>query len=276
MSLSSNKAQAAVIQMVSGLEVPTNLQQARQQLLACKDAGVDLAVLPENFAVFSAAQYQVEGQREATAEGPIRQWLAGQAKQLGMWLVGGTIPCADGVKKSQRVRTSCFVYDDKGKQAARYDKIHLFDANVNDNTGAYRESDSFEAGDQTVVVDTPVGRLGLTTCYDLRFPELHRALRDKGAELISNGAAFTQRTGEAHWQPLLRARAIENQCYMLAAAQGGVHGKRQTYGHSMIVNPWGEVLQELDTGPGKVCAEVDLDYLRELRQAMPIDQHRRI
>ena len=276
MSLNSNKAQAAVIQMVSGLDMAANLQQAQQQLHACKDSGAVLAVLPENFAVFSATQYQTAGQQEASAEGPIRQWLSVQAKSLGMWLVGGTIPCADGVQNPQRVRTSCFVYDEQGKQAARYDKIHLFDANVNDNTGAYRESDSFEAGDQVVVVDTPIGRLGLTTCYDLRFPELHRALRDQGAELISNGAAFTQRTGEAHWQPLLRARAIETQCYMLAAAQGGVHGKRQTYGHSMIVNPWGEVLGQLDTGAGHVGAEIDLDYVNELRQAMPIDQHRRI
>jgi nitrilase len=276
MSLNSNKPQVAVIQMVSGLDVDANLQQALQQLQACKEAGIELAVLPENFAVFSAAQYQAAGQLEASVAGPIRQWLSHQAKALGMWLVGGTIPCADGVQNPQRVRTSCFVYDAEGKQAARYDKIHLFDANVNDDMGAYRESDSFEAGDDIVVVDTPVGRLGLTTCYDLRFPELHRALRDKGAELISNGAAFTQRTGEAHWQPLLRARAIETQCYMLAAAQGGVHGKRQTYGHSMIVNPWGEVLQEMEVGPGYVSAEIDLAYVSELRQAMPIDQHRRI
>lgn len=276
MSLSSNKHRAAVVQMVSGLDVEVNLQQAREQLLACKDAGAELVVLPENFAVFSAAQYQAAGKAETTYQGPIRQWLGQEAKSLGLWIVGGTIPCRDGVHNPERVRTSCFVYDNQGKQAARYDKIHLFDANVNDNTGAYRESDSFEAGDQVVVVDTPVGRLGLTTCYDLRFPELHRALRDKGAELISNGAAFTQRTGEAHWQPLLRARAIETQCYMLAAAQGGTHGQRQTYGHSMIVNPWGEVLGQLDTGAGYVTSEIDLDYVSELRQAMPIDQHRRI
>lgn len=276
MSSNSNKPRAAVVQMVSGLDVDANLQQALQQLQACKDVGVKLAVLPENFAIFSSAQYQAAGQLEASAAGPIRQWLSKQAKALGMWLVGGTIPCADGVQNPQRVRTTCFVYDAKGQQAARYDKIHLFDAKVGDSTGAYRESDSFEAGDDIVVVDTPVGRLGLTTCYDLRFPELHRALRDKGAELISNGAAFTQRTGEAHWQSLLRARAIETQCYMLAAAQGGVHGKRQTYGHSMIVNPWGEVVQQLGTGAGHVSAEIDLDYVEQLRQAMPIDQHRRV
>lgn len=276
MSLNSSKPRAAVVQMVSGLDVAANLEQARQQLLRCRDEGALLAVLPENFAVFAAAQYQAAGQQEANAEGPIRQWLAKQARHLGMWIVAGTIPCSDGVNNPQRVRTSCFVYDADGQQAARYDKIHLFDANVKDNTGAYRESDSFEAGDQVVVVDTPVGCLGLTTCYDLRFPELHRALRDKGAQLISNAAAFTQRTGEAHWRPLLRARAIETQCYMLAAAQGGMHGKRQTYGHSMIVNPWGEVEQELSTGPGYALTDIDLDYVSELRQAMPVDQHRRI
>ncbi len=276
MSSSSNNPRAAVIQMVSGLHLEANLQQARQALQACREAGVTLAVLPENFAVFSAAQYQAAGQAEASDAGPIRQWLSAQAKELGLWLVGGTIPCSDGVQNPQRVRTSCFVYDCQGKQVARYDKMHLFDANVNDSTGAYRESDSFEAGDQVVVVDTPIGKLGLTTCYDLRFPELHRALRDAGAELIANGAAFTQRTGEAHWQALLRARAIETQCYMLAAAQGGWHGKRQTYGHSQIINPWGEVLQELTTGPGMIHAAIDRAYVSQLRDAMPVEQHRRL
>ncbi len=276
MLLSSSKTRAAVIQMASGQSVAANLDKARQQLIAAKEQGAVLALLPENFAVFGSHQLQVAGDAEVNRQGPLRQWMARQAKELGLWLVGGTIPCADKVVNPQRVRAACFVYDDQGLEVTRYDKIHLFDVAVGDAQGSYRESDNFETGDQSVVVDTPIGKLGLTTCYDLRFAELHLALVAKGAQVISNGAAFTSTTGAAHWQALLRARAIETQCYILAAAQGGQHGKRETYGHSMIIDPWGKVLEEMQLGVGCSSAVIDLDYVEQVRQRMPIAQHRRL
>jgi deaminated glutathione amidase len=272
MSLNSNKA--AVIQLVSGLDLVENLAVARQQMEQTKEQGSTLVLLPENFAVFGSRQLHSAGAAELNNQGPLRSWMAKQAKELGLWLVGGTIPCADKVTNPQRVRAACFVYDEQGNEVARYDKIHLFDVDVKDAHGSYRESDSFEAGGDLVVVDTPIGKLGLTTCYDLRFAEMHLALAQQGAQVISNGAAFTKATGEAHWQVLLRARAIETQCYMLAAAQGGIHGKRETYGHSMIIDPWGRVLQELELGAGCISADIDLAYIEQLRQRMPVAQHR--
>lgn len=276
MSLSRSEARAAVIQMASGEDVATNLVRARQQLLFAKQQGAVLALLPENFAVFDSCQLLAAGRNELKRQGPLRQWLAQQAKELGLWLVGGTIPCADRVINPQRVRSACFVYNDHGLEVARYDKIHLFDVDVKDAQGSYRESDYFEAGDTAVVVDTPIGKLGLTTCYDLRFAELHLALVDKGAQVISNGAAFTSTTGAAHWHALLRARAIETQCYILAAAQGGCHGKRETYGHSMIVDPWGKILQEMQLGDGCCTSKIDVDYVQQVRQRMPVAQHRKL
>ena len=277
MSLNSNSSgTAAVIQMVSGLDLQANLDVAQQQLLKAKERGALLAVLPENFAVFGSRQLQGAGAAELDQQGPIRRWMARQAKDMGLWLVGGTIPCVDKVNNPERVRAACFVYDDKGQQAARYDKIHLFDVDVSDAHGSYRESDNFEAGQDLVLVDTPIGKLGLTTCYDLRFAEMYLALAEQGAQVISNGAAFTKTTGEAHWQVLLRARAIETQCYILAAAQGGTHGKRETYGHSMIIDPWGTVLEELELGAGCISADLDLAHLQQLRQRMPVASHRRL
>ncbi len=282
MSLSSSKpvlqmtSRAAVIQMVSGQDVATNLLMARNQLEHAKQQGALLALLPENFAVFGSRQLQARGEAELSVQGPLRSWMAKQAKDLGLWLVGGTIPCTDNATHSHRVRAACFVYDDTGQEVARYDKIHLFDADVTDAHGSYRESDNFEGGDALVVVETPIGRIGLTTCYDLRFAELHTALVAKGAQVITNGAAFTCATGEAHWHTLLKARAIETQCYILAAAQGGSHGIRETYGHSMIIDPWGNVLQEMQQGEGCVSASIDLDFLQKVRQKMPIGQHRRL
>ncbi|MDO7585478.1 MAG: carbon-nitrogen hydrolase family protein, partial [Oceanospirillaceae bacterium] len=168
------------------------------------------------------------------------------------------------------------VYDSEGDEVARYDKIHMFDVDIEDSHGSYRESDTFEAGDQLVVIDTPVGKVGLTICYDLRFAEMHAKLVDLGAQIIVNGAAFTRTTGQAHWHTLLRARAIETQCYMLAASHGGQHDHRQTFGHSMIIDPWGEILVELDEGPGIAVACIDLDHLKTIRRAFPLQYQRRL
>lgn len=266
--------QVAVIQLVSGSDWQLNLERAGYWIGEAAKAGARLVVLPENFAVFNAAELIERGHAEQTEQGPIRQFIAAQARLHGVWIVAGSIPIlsADG----QRVRTACLVVDEQGVERTRYDKIHLFDVDVSDSQGSYRESDQIEPGDTLVLIDTPVGRLGLTICYDVRFPMLYQALAERGAQLICVPAAFTQATGEAHWQVLLRARAIETQSYLLAANQGGTHNaRRQTYGHSMVVDPWGEVLGCHAREEGMVLANIDLERVERLRAEMPIQQHRR-
>lgn len=268
----------AAIELCSGADVSRNLAAAESRLRAAAAAGARLAVLPENFAVFDAASY-----REVARQLPdILVWLGALAQELDLWVVAGTLPApgrpdgggiADG-----RVRTACHVISASGQCVARYDKIHLFDVEVADSQGAYRESATFEPGDAVVCVDTPFGRLGLTVCYDLRFPELFRALVDQGASLVTVPAAFTAVTGEAHWQPLLRARAIENQVMIVGAGQGGWHSEtRQTWGHSQIIDAWGRVLAEHPPeGPGFVLASWDQDEQVSLQKRMPVQKHRRI
>ncbi len=277
MSLICNNPLAAVIQMESTAATDTNMQVAASLLQQASKNGAVLAVLPENFAVFDGDQLLARGRQEATGQGPIRQWLSQQAKQFNLWIVAGTLPCSDQVVQPNRVKTRCFVYDNYGVEVAYYDKIHLFDAKVNDLHARYRESDQFEAGNQVVVVDSPIGKLGLSTCYDLRFPELYQQMAAQGAQILCNVAAFTKTTGKCHWHVLLRARAIENQCYVLAAAQGGTHALlRQTYGHSMIIDPWGEIQQELEIGQGLLCHPIDLQQLNTIRTQMPIGEHRQL
>jgi nitrilase len=221
------------------------------------------------------------GQQEAGNQSVIRAFLAQQANTLKLWIVGGSLPLAlrpDGSVIADRVRASCLVFNDLGDEVARYDKIHLFDAQVDDAHGQYCESDTFEAGNQVVTVETPAGRLGLAVCYDLRFPELFRALRDKGADWVCLPSAFTWKTGNAHWHALIRARAIENQLYVVAAGQGGHNNsQRRTYGHSLICDPWGSVLAEVnEDGPGLAVAALDKHRLDQLRQQMPVWSHRRL
>ncbi|PFG09509.1 MULTISPECIES: carbon-nitrogen hydrolase family protein [unclassified Marinobacter] len=271
----------AALQMVSGHQLQDNLKAAAALLQQAAEAGVKVAVLPENFAVLASDQMLPCGQQEAGSESIIRTFLAQQAKTLKLWIVGGSLPLAlrpDGSVIADRVRASCLVFNDLGDEVARYDKIHLFDAQVDDAHGQYRESDTFEAGDQVVTVDTPAGRLGLAVCYDLRFPELFRALRDKGADWVCLPSAFTWKTGNAHWHALIRARAIENQLYVVAAGQGGHNSsQRRTYGHSLICDPWGSVLAEVsEDGPGMVTAALDKHWLDQLRQHMPVWSHRRL
>jgi predicted amidohydrolase len=274
-------ALVAALQMVSGHQLQDNLNAAAALLQQAAEAGVKVAVLPENFAVLASDQMLPCGQQEAGSESIIRTFLAQQAKTLKVWIVGGSLPLAlrpDGSVIADRVRASCLVFNDRGDEVARYDKIHLFDAQVDDAHGQYRESDTFEAGDQVVTVDTPAGRLGLAVCYDLRFPELFRALRDKGADWVCLPSAFTWKTGNAHWHALIRARAIENQLYVVAAGQGGHNSsQRRTYGHSLICDPWGSVLAEVnEDGPGMVTAALDKHWLDQLRQQMPVWSHRRL
>lgn len=270
----------AVLQMVSTHDLEANLEEAATLLKRARDAGARIAVLPENFAVLSTRRMLEQGQYELDASGQIRDFLARQCRDLGIWVVGGSLPIAarpDGSTLSDRVRASCLVLDDQGREVARYDKIHLFDAQVEDSQGRYLESDTFEPGDAVVTVDTPLGKLGLAICYDLRFPELFRALRAKGADWITLPSAFTYQTGAAHWHALLQARAIENQVWMVAAGQGGEHdSKRRTYGHSMIVDPWGAVVTEMAEGAGLTTAELSPERLALLRERMPVWSHRRL
>ncbi len=272
-------ARIAAVQMCSGPEVPANLEQAGQLLAQAAAAGASLAVLPENFALMPRA----DGDRLAAAEepgsGPIQEFLAAQARRHGIWIVGGTLPMRTAANRS-RVRAACLVHDPRGQCVARYDKIHLFDVDLGPGaSGAerYRESDSIEAGSEPVALDTPLGRLGLTVCYDLRFPELYRRLLDQGAELYAVPSAFTAHTGEAHWETLVRARAVENLAYVAAAGQSGVHANgRATHGHSMIVDPWGTILAARARGPGVVTAEIERARIERLRASFPSIRHRRL
>lgn len=267
----------SAVQMNSRADLPHNLEAAGRWLRAAAAAGSRLVALPENFAFMGAKETDKLAHAEPAGQGPIQQFLADAARELKLWIVAGTVPLAvDGDPK--RVWAASLVYDASGKCVARYDKIHLFDVEVPGGEH-YRESASIAAGEvRPVVVETPAGRLGLSVCYDLRFPELYRALVEAGAELICVPAAFTHRTGEAHWDALLRARAIENQCYVIAPGQYGTHAsQRRTWGHSRIIDPWGVVLGcRGDDDEGLVSASVDLGKLHELRRNFPVLGHRRL
>lgn len=266
----------AVIQMASQADIQANLVTARNLLQQAADSGARLAVLPENFAAMGRTDLPAVGRAEAEGVGPILPWLKQVARDLRLWIVAGTLPLPPDDQPQAKVRACSLLVDDQGQRVARYDKLHLFDAEVSDARGRYRESDDYAAGERLVVVDTPVGRLGMTVCYDLRFADLYSALRLAGAELISVPSAFTTVTGQAHWEMLVRTRAIETQCYMLAAAQGGKHpGGRLTYGHSSIVDFWGRVLSEQATGEAALTAARETAEQAAIRQRMPLLSHRR-
>ncbi|MHB8473560.1 MAG: carbon-nitrogen hydrolase family protein [Gammaproteobacteria bacterium] len=265
----------AAIQMASGPNVNANLLEAGRLIGRAAGAGAQLVVLPENFAVMGMAETDKVAIREADGRGPIQDFLAQQALRHGLWLVGGTIPLT--ASTADKVRAACLLFDPAGRRVARYDKIHLFDVRVIDSGERYTESQTIEPGEQPVVVDTPLGRLGLAVCYDLRFPELFRRLLDDGMEVLAVPSAFTAITGRAHWETLLRARAIENLCYVVAGAQGGYHlNGRETHGDSMIIDPWGVILDRLPRGSGFVIAEVDKRRLSSTRSNFPAINHRRL
>ena len=265
----------ACIQMASGPNVGANLLEAERLINQAVRQEAGLVVLPENFAIMGQSERDKVDVREVEGEGPIQQFLTEQAARHGIWLVGGTIPLVASVP--DKIRASCLVFNDKGEQVARYDKIHLFDVDLVDTDEQYTESETIEPDDRIVVFDSPFGRIGLSVCYDLRFPELYRQLLDAGMEVLVVPAAFTAITGRAHWEVLVRARAIENLCYVVAADQGGYHlNGRETHGHSMIVDPWGIVLNSLARGPGVVSATIDLGRLESARRNFPSIQHRRL
>ncbi len=265
----------AAIQLASGSNVNANLLEAEKLIETAVAAGARMAVLPENFAFMGQTIAEQLPLAETEGEGPLQDFMSRLANRLGIWLVGGTIPLQ--ASDNAKVRAACLVYDNTGRQVMRYDKIHLFDVHLAESNEDYLESKDIEPGDSVKVVDTPFGRLGVAICYDLRFPELFRTMLDQGVELIAVPSAFTAVTGRAHWEVLLRARAVENLSYVVAAAQGGFHvNGRETHGHSMVIDPWGSILSEHKRGPGAAIAKIDLALLRQTRRNFPAVDHRRL
>ena len=270
-----NRIKMAAIQMASGPNVGANLIEARRLINQAVRAGANLVVLPENFAIMGMKESDKVAIREPDGKGPIQDFLAEQAYKNNVWLVGGTVPLV--ANAPDKVRAACLVYDNRGKRVARYDKTHLFDVHIVDTGERYIESETIEAGENIVVVDTPFAKLGIAVCYDLRFPELFRNMLEHQVEVVVLPSAFTAITGSAHWEILVRARAIENLCYVVAADQGGYHvNGRESYGDSMIVDPWGRVLDRLSSGSGFVMGEIDLHYLHNTRRNFPVLDHRKL
>lgn len=265
----------AAIQMASGPNVHANLIEAGRLIERAVAAGAELVVLPENFAIMGMNDSDKVHVREEPGRGPIQDFLRAQAQRHGIWIVGGTLPMESN--DPNRIRAACLVVNDRGEVVGRYDKIHRFDVEIVESGESYNESATIEAGESAVTVDTPFGCLGIAVCYDLRFPELFRRLLDQGMEILALPSAFTAVTGRAHWQPLVRARAIENLCYVIAPAQGGYHvNGRSTHGHSMIVDPWGVVLAERPHNTGVATAQLDHHVLRQTRKHFPAIHHRRL
>jgi len=267
-------SRVAAVQMASGPNVSANLMEAKRLIaLAARDHGAKLVVLPENFAIVGLSEQDKVNIRETDGKGPIQDFLANQAAKHGVWLVGGTIPLV--AQDPNKVRAGCLLFDAGGQRMARYDKMHLFDVHITETGENYAESQTIEHGTQAVVVDTPFGKLGLAVCYDLRFPELFRMMLEEGMEILAVPSAFTAVTGMAHWELLVRARAVENLCYVIAAAQGGYHASgRETHGDSMIVDPWGMVLDRLPRGSGVVSADIEKARIKSIRRNFPAIQHR--
>lgn len=270
---------AAAVQMVSGSDVKTNLATAGRLIGQAAQAGARLVALPENFALLGRREQDKLAVAEPDGAGPIQDFLADTACRHGIHLIGGTIPLRGA--DPQRVRAACLLHGPDGQRLARYDKIHLFDVDVGEAAAGgerYRESASIEPGQTAVTANTELGCIGLAVCYDLRFPELFRALQARGAQILVLPSAFTETTGAAHWHLLCRARAVENLCYLVAPGQGGLHDNgRRTYGHSLIASPWGEVLAErIEMGEGTACAAIDLAAMERVRERFPALQHRRL
>jgi len=267
--LQPGAVRVAAVQMASGPHVEANLTEAARLIEMAAAQGAKLVALPEYFPILGMNERDKVRVREAPGSGPIQAFLSATARALGIWIVGGSVPLVASVP--DKVRNSTLVYDDHGKCVARYDKIHLFGFEM--GAESYSEPRTIEPGSDVVVVDTPFARIGLSICYDLRFPELYRAMKD--VDLILVPSAFTETTGKAHWETLIRARAIENLAYVLAPAQGGYHANgRETHGDSMLVDPWGVVLDRLPRGSGVVIGTIDREHIAKLRASLPALTHR--
>ena len=266
----------AAIQMVSTDTVAENLNIAQKLIAEAVSKNAKFVTLPENFPLMGKQDNDRLAITEAFGNGPLQSFLSKQSKQHQIWLLGGTIPLKSD--KPDKVLAASLLYSPEGECAAHYDKIHLFDALVNEsNNESYKESNTFEPGNELVVVQTEIGNIGLSVCYDLRFPELYRKMHNDNVQIITAPSAFTATTGEAHWETLLRTRAIENLCYVIASNQGGTHvNERETWGHSMIVDPWGTILASVDKGPGIAIAAVDLDKQGKLRNSFPVLSHMKL
>ena len=263
----------AALQMASGPQLQANLMEAGRLIKEAAAQGAGMVVLPETFVLMGKQEQERLAIAENAGDGPIQQFLQQQAQKYKVWIVAGTIPIRSD--DPDHAYATSFLYNAQGDVVARYDKIHLFDAMVGENRDTYTESAATKPGTQPIVVDTPFGRLGMSVCYDLRFPELYRRLSAEGAQILVVPSAFTEITGKAHWDVLLRARAIENLCYVVAAAQGGYHvNGRTTYGHSMVVDYWGNILNMREKGAGIVTASLDLASLEQQRKTFPVLSHR--
>ncbi|MEO6186068.1 MAG: carbon-nitrogen hydrolase family protein [Steroidobacteraceae bacterium] len=263
----------AAVQMTSGVDVAPNLAVARGLLAQAAAQGAKLAVLPENFAIMARRERDRQAVAEQDGDGPIQAMLASSAKEFAMVVVGGTIPLR--VPGDTRVAPASLVYGPDGERIGRYDKIHLFDVNVPDAAESHRESAGFVAGREVTVFETPVGRLGIAVCYDLRFPEQFRRMAEMGADCFAVSAAFTVPTGQAHWDLLTRARAVENLCHLVVSAQVGEHENgRRTYGHSAVIDCWGRLTGSLPAGAGVAIGEMDLAAQARIRSEFPALEHR--
>lgn len=263
----------AALQMTSGPEVAANLEIAGALLEQAAQHGARVALLPENFSFMGRADADKRAVAERDGDGPVQAFLGRRARELGLWIVAGTTPIAD--VPGERVAAACLVYDDTGQRVARYDKIHLFDVDIPGRAERYRESANIAPGSRPVLVPTPAGLLGLSVCYDMRFPELYRPMSAAGAQWLTVPAAFTVPTGRAHWEVLLRARAIENLSFVVAAGQWGRHASgRETYGDSIIIDYWGTVLARQGAGQGVVVAALDLAAQHTARRDFPALSHR--
>lgn len=259
----------AVIQMCSSHIVEENLATAQQFITEAAHRQASIAVLPENFVIMGKSEFDKVKYKENIGTGLIQNFLATMAKENNIWLVAGTIPLTTA--QPNKVRAACLVYDNQGQVVSRYDKIHLFDAELNAQE-TYQESASVEAGQDIAVIETPIGKVGLAVCFDIRFPGQFKMLAKLGAQIFIIPAAFTEKTGKAHWHVLMRARAIDTFSYVVGSAQGGCHSnQRETYGHSIIINPWGEIIAEkADNTPGIIYAPIDLGAVNKARQAIPL------
>ncbi len=262
----------AAVQMASGPQVQANLMEANRLIRQAVDEDAGLVVLPEMFGMMGVYDKDTLAVAEPFGEGQMQDFVSRKAEEYGVWIVAGTIPLL--TEHAEKYAASSLLYNDRGEQVARYDKMHLFDVKVEEENKIYAESKTVVPGNDATVVDTPFGRLGMTVCYDLRFPELYRHLVQQGAEIITVPSAFTEATGMAHWEALLRARAIENLCYIVAPGQGGYHvNGRTTWGHSMVIDYWGRIRGQLNKGAGITAIEIDLDELRTTRTNFPVLEH---
>ncbi|PSW56450.1 carbon-nitrogen hydrolase family protein [Photobacterium leiognathi] len=263
-------AKIGLVQMNSGADPEHNLSKLKKKVKGLQLQGAKLVVTPENTLVFGSKDDYLQW-AEPLNDGPFQTELSALAEKLGIWLLLGSMPIRhpDGT-----ITSTSLLYDDKGQLKAHYNKLHMFDVDVADKHHSYRESDTFKAGDEIKVVATPYGNIGLSICYDVRFPTLYSELRAQGADIIVVPAAFTKLTGKAHWEVLLRARAIETQCWIVAAAQWGEHNEgRETWGHSMIIDPWGHIVACQQQGTGVLTANIDLQLSEKIRANMPVAEH---